>query len=181
MVTVMVMAITLTIAVPSFQTAIRNNQLAANANQLVSALNLARSEAIKRGMRVTLRKTSAYWESGWQVFTDNPNGGGNYGIQDGADETLRVYGAFPASYILTGNNNFTNYISFLPSGESNNMGSFALCYSNADRTGSIAPEKDAARLIIVNKVGRVRLGLDTDHDRIPNKDDGTNLASCTNP
>ena len=40
-------------------------------NEFVGALQLARSEAIKRGAgRVILRKTGGQWESGWQVFVD---------------------------------------------------------------------------------------------------------------
>jgi len=184
MVTIAVMAVVLTLGVPSFQQTIRNNRLAAQTNNLIAALNLARSEAVKRGMRVTVRKTSTNWENGWQVFTDtdNPVGSGNYGTQEGTDETLRVYDALPGGYTLRGNNNFTNYISFLSSGQSNNMGSFAVC-DNSDGTG--IPKTGTSRLIIVNSTGRVRLGTDTNNNGIPEKEnsDGTvtDITSCTAP
>lgn len=172
MVTLMVVAVTLAVAVPNFQSAIQSNQLASNTNQFVSALSLARSEAIKRGMCVTVRKTSANWENGWQIFMDALNGAGKCGTKEVSDEVLRVYDALPENYTLRGNNNVKNYISFLPSGESNINGSFALCYDD---------RKSASRLIIVGPTGRVRLGLDSDHDGIPEKADGAELTSCTSP
>jgi type IV fimbrial biogenesis protein FimT len=174
MITVAVIAITLTVAVPSLQTTIQNNKLAANTNQFVATLNFARSEAIKRGGRITIRKTSANWESGWQVFTDIAN----FGTLNGNEEVLRIYGALPTNYTLRGNNNFTNYISFMSSGSSNNIGSFAMCYR---RDNNPAPKPNASRVIIVNAAGRVRIGLDTNNNGIPEKDNGVDLASCTNP
>jgi type IV fimbrial biogenesis protein FimT len=80
MITVSIAGILLAIAVPSFTSTIKSNRLTANANQLVTALNLARSEAIKRGKQVTVRSTSisTSWEGGWDVFVDiNGNGAFN--------------------------------------------------------------------------------------------------------
>jgi type IV fimbrial biogenesis protein FimT len=174
MTTIGVVALTVTLAMPSMKTAIRNNRLAGAANQFVSALSLARSESVKRGMHVTVGKTSTNWEQGWRVFTDNST----YGTFDGSDEVIRVYPALPASYTLRGNNNVSNYISFLASGESNQLGSFALC-DNSD--GRNTPQSGTSRLIIVNRVGRVRLGIDSDHNGIPEDDDANDLSSCTSP
>lgn len=174
MVTLAVAAVVLTLGVPSFRDTIRSNRLTVNANSFIGALNLARSEAIKRGMRVSVRKTSTNWESGWQVFTDS----GTFGTQDGTDETLRVYDALPSNYTLRGNNNFTNFISFTPNGQSNNMGSFAICDNSS---GSNTPASGTSRLIIVNSTGRVRLGVDSNKNGIPERDDGTDLGSCINP
>jgi type IV fimbrial biogenesis protein FimT len=178
MITVAIVAIVLTVGVPSFSQMIRSNRLTTCTNGFVAALNVARSEAIKRGMRVSVRKTNINWENGWEVFTDNPDVSGSYGTKEGADETLRVYGSLPANYTLRPNNNFANYISFKPNGQSNNMGSFVIC-DNADANN--VPEPNTSRLIIVNMVGRVRLGSDGDQDGIPEKDDGTEINSCTAP
>lgn len=54
MVTLAVAAILLGVAVPSFAEFIRNNRLAAGTNNLVSALQVARAEAIRRGEPITL-------------------------------------------------------------------------------------------------------------------------------
>lgn len=54
MITVAIASILLAIAVPSFNQMIVSGRLAAQANELVGALSLARSEAIKRNANVTL-------------------------------------------------------------------------------------------------------------------------------
>lgn len=80
MVTLTVMAIMLGIGVPSFQDMMRRNRLATQTNALISALALARSEAVKRGVRVTVCPAnvnqdacsdSGDWaENGMIIFTD---------------------------------------------------------------------------------------------------------------
>ena len=78
MVTVAIAAIVLTLGVPSFRDLIQNNRVASTVNGLVTALQLARSEAIKRGGNITLCSStngttcanSNTWTSGWIVTTD---------------------------------------------------------------------------------------------------------------
>jgi type IV fimbrial biogenesis protein FimT len=125
---------------------------------------------------VSVRKIGAGWENGWQVFIDNPPSG----TQEKEDTVLQVYQALQKGYTFRGNNNFSNYISYLPNGQSNNAvgGSFAIC-DNAD--GSNIPHKNSSRLIIINGTGRVRVGIDKDNNGIPDKEDGANLTSCINP
>ena len=55
MVTIAVVAILTTVAVPGFRDLIRNNRVTTQTNEVVSALNFARTEAIKRGRSVTVR------------------------------------------------------------------------------------------------------------------------------
>jgi len=96
MVTVAVLAILLSIAVPSFSDMIHNNQAAAQTNLLVASLNQARSEASKRGMPVTVCAANAAlttcsgdattWKNGWLIFTDAPPGAA--GVIDGGDLVL---------------------------------------------------------------------------------------------
>ena len=84
MVTLVIAAILLTAGVPSFTTLIKNNRLTTSTNELVGALTLARSEAVKRGLRVTVCKSADQascdtsgtgWQQGWIVFTDENNSG----------------------------------------------------------------------------------------------------------
>jgi len=69
MVTLAVVAITLSLGVPSFQGMVSSNRMSTTANSLISALNVARSEAIKRAARVNVVATSAStnWATGWKV------------------------------------------------------------------------------------------------------------------
>jgi type IV fimbrial biogenesis protein FimT len=92
MITLVLVAILATIGVPNFMNLIANNRLTTQANELVSSLNLARSEAIKRNTRVTVCRSdtgtscSGTWSNGWIVFVDT----GAAGSVDAGDEILRV-------------------------------------------------------------------------------------------
>ncbi len=72
MITVIVLSIVVTIAVPSFISLLQSNQLTGQVNQLVGALNAARTEAIKMNQHVVLCHStdglscSAPSANGWQ-------------------------------------------------------------------------------------------------------------------
>lgn len=105
MITLVLVAILATIGVPSFTNFIANNRLTVHANELVSALNLARSESIKRNLRVTVCRSAngtgcgGTWNDGWIVFVDE----GTAATVDGDDEILRVHSSAGASATLTAN------------------------------------------------------------------------------
>ncbi|MDV3239612.1 MAG: GspH/FimT family pseudopilin [Gammaproteobacteria bacterium] len=67
MITLAIAAILLTVGIPSFQNVLQNNRLATQANSLVGALNLARSEAIKRGADISITAASGGFQNGWCV------------------------------------------------------------------------------------------------------------------
>lgn len=79
MVTIAVLAIVVSIAAPSFTSMINNNRSVALGEELTGAFNLARSEAVKRGDRVSICASSdgascsaaGTWNQGWIVFTDS--------------------------------------------------------------------------------------------------------------
>lgn len=88
MITLAIAAILATVAVPSFQTMVNNNRLTSQANQFITALNYARSEAVKRGTSITLDSTTnGNWQDGWV-------------IKVGSD-TIRSYSAFDGNSTLT--------------------------------------------------------------------------------
>ena len=71
MVTVALVAILLAVAVPSFTTYRRNAELTSVTNTLLSGINAARGEAMKRGRNAMVVPTDgANWSSGWVVFVD---------------------------------------------------------------------------------------------------------------
>ncbi len=98
LVTLSIAAIMLTIAIPSFRDFLLNNRITSQTNDFVLALASAKSEAVKRGVRVTVcsRATppttpescagSTTWDTGWLVFVDNDGGG----TVNGLDEVLQV-------------------------------------------------------------------------------------------
>lgn len=83
MITLAVVAILLTIAVPSFRTLLQNNRLTAQANEFQTALQFARSESLKRAQPVTVcasdtlsaddadLECGADWTLGWVAVVDN--------------------------------------------------------------------------------------------------------------
>jgi len=94
-----VMGILLAVGLPGLQDTISRISTNTQAKTLVSSLNFARSEAIKRGTLVSICSSSSgtdcaanSWADGWIVFVDN-NGDANgaAGSVDVGDEVLRVY------------------------------------------------------------------------------------------
>lgn len=64
MVTVAVLAIVVTIGIPSFQSLIRNNQVIGDNNTILSMIALARSEAIRGNQSIVLSMTQdTSWEA----------------------------------------------------------------------------------------------------------------------
>lgn len=158
MVTITIAGILLAIAIPNFTSIITSNRLTTITNELVTSLNLARSEAIKRGVQVTvLRKgpNSSEWESGWDVFVDI---NGNETFDDttpstvcdtGEDCLLRTYDALPNGYTLrTGASLYKDFAAYLPSGLTTTPvgDTFTLC----NESGTNVPR----RTVTINSTGR---------------------------
>lgn len=158
--TLAVFSILLGIAVSGYGFLVNGTRLASMTNQLNGALSYARSEAIKRGVRVSLCKsasadtsspacdTGSGWQHGWLVFVDR----GVIGTFDGADHLLTMQTQKPDDISVT-TTNFSTYASYLPSGVSQGpthlgTGRFHIYLG------------DKLRCLIINKTGRVRLGKD---------------------
>ena len=161
LVTLAIGTILLAIAIPGYAFLANAGRLTAVTNDLVTTLHFARSEAIKRGIRVTVCKTSnavalpptcdatASWQQGWLVFAD----GGMRGVIDPGDILLWVHDSAHTTVDIT-SYNYDRYISYLPSGGS--RGSSGL----ANGTIRICVT-DSRRDIIINITGRPRLGSGT--------------------
>ncbi|MGZ5014211.1 MAG: GspH/FimT family pseudopilin, partial [Methylobacter sp.] len=163
MITIVIAGILVGIAIPSFTSTISSNRLTTYANELVTALNLARSEAVKRGVQVTVRRkgtTSAQWESGWDLFVDSDgsntfNDNGNATLcETGEDCLLRTYDALPSGYTLrTGSSHYKDYGAYLSSGLSVAGGdAFRLCN---------ATDTTTSRTITISTIGRTRVSTGT--------------------
>lgn len=127
MVTLSVAAILLTIAVPSFKDFMQNNRLVTQTNDFITALNLARSEAVKRGTQVTVCKSAdqlscaaaGNWEQGWIVFVD---AAGTGAVANPTTDILRVHGPLSSGVTLQGATNLTNYIAYAANGTTHLIG-----------------------------------------------------------
>ncbi|MGH8279467.1 MAG: GspH/FimT family pseudopilin [Gammaproteobacteria bacterium] len=115
MVLTVVVAILATIAIPDFSSSIANNRDTAQVNSLLNSLYLARSDAIKSGVPVTIcaggnppecSGTSPTWSSGWVVYYAT--------LPPGATtRVIRVYPANPSS-TFTSDNGYS--FTFQPNG-----------------------------------------------------------------
>ncbi len=176
MITLTIAAIVLTVGVPSFQTMILNNSRVAQVNEFIGVLNMARSEAIKRGSRVVICRstngsscatdTTGIWEGGWIAFVDrNQNGVLNAGAPDN-EELLKVQSSIANKFTLRSGSAFTQWIAYRSNGTSegnavdsgNILGIFGLC----DKRGV-----DHARFVEVTNTGRTNVREKATGDTCP--------------
>lgn len=176
MVTVTLVGMLLVVGLPMYKTVQRNAILASVVNEFIASLNFARSEAIKRSTYVTMKNETGNWEDGWKIFTDVAQDG-VFDVDE--DLPLHVHEPLHVGYTLRGNNNLKNRISFKASGQGNTMGSFVVC-DNTDRDN--IPESGESKLIVINILGRVTRGVDSNGNGIPEKITGdgakSDLTSC---
>lgn len=161
----------LSLGIPNFSQTIARGRLTTYANDFLTAINIARSEAIKRGVQVTVLRNGAVagqWELGWTIFVDRD---GTEGFVDDGDAILcevdaggvpledcllKIYPALKTGYTLrTGGTTYQNYFAFASTGVSIVAAgdTFRLCDVSADNTNS--------RSITVNAIGRARVSTGT--------------------
>lgn len=164
MIVIALIAIMLLVAAPNITKMVKNNRLTAQANSFVIALNLARSEAIKRNLNVILCRSadgascaaSGGWGQGWIVYVDADETDGT-GVHLG-DEILRAFPKLSGSNTLTANNNFINRITYTSRGFTTNVGTLVLC-DDRDNDGDIADGEDfrIGKGITIARTGRPQL------------------------
>lgn len=148
-ITLSIAAILMTIAVPSFQDLMRNNRTAAQVNEFLTTLNLARSEAVKRGAQLSVCASDDQekctegtdWAVGWILFVgDDPK----------ADplEILRVWPAMAGvqSFTADAGTEDASQVTFRGTGQA--TAAITFTYTPTGCTG------DQQRTITVTAVGR---------------------------
>ena len=105
-----ILAITITIAVPSFKSLMQSNQASSEAQKMLSSIFLARSEAVKRGVRMTMCARTfprtnpesctgaTEWSKGWLLFIDES---GVIGDFDATDVVLKAWDSVSGNPTLT--------------------------------------------------------------------------------
>lgn len=148
MIVVAVVAVLAVVAVPGLREFVQNNRLAAQSNEFLTSLALARSEALKRGQPVSVCHSAdgascgGSWGDGWIVFTDNAAPASAPVV----DEVLRVTAELDGGSQMSG----PDYLRYLPSGRLENAGvqNFSLtipdCYGEHARNIQVVPTGRAA-------------------------------------
>jgi type IV fimbrial biogenesis protein FimT len=176
MVTLAVAIVILAIGIPSFDRMHINNRIVSFTNQIVSALTLARLEAITRGTPTTVcarsaptaqtcatSANSANWLNGWLVFSDRSGTVGVIDTGGGADdEIIRAFEAPPGKASIAVSETSTaskksevvDFVHFLSTGQRLDFSGdyreagFALGYEGASA--------NQRRCVTVNQSGRIQ-------------------------
>ncbi len=145
-ITLAVFIVVVTTAGPAISKVLRDNRLIAQTNSLLGDISFTRSEAIKRGARVTICQSDDQascsndkdaWHKGWIVV-------------DAAGNLLRVHGPLRGGTILTFSR---GSLSYKGDGTSTGLatGTFTLCSAAGGK----------GRTLVVGPTGRVRKSTTT--------------------
>jgi len=163
LVVIALLAIFAVFAIPMFSDLTQNNRMRAQVSNLVGQFAQARTEAMRRGFRVTMCPgtetgcSGNQWENGLIAFVDIDADG----VRDSGEEIILVGAA------LTGNNTmrsdqFSTFISFRYDGASTavdgsaNPGSFVVCDSRGFG--------DHARALNILATGRIKIFASNESD-----------------
>lgn len=108
MVVIAILGTLASLAAPSFSESIKRYRIASVRDDLIGSIQFARSEAIRRGVAVSLKRTTTAscapatadeWDCGWEIFVDrNANGTRNANANPSLDDTLIQKSVVPAGY-----------------------------------------------------------------------------------
>jgi len=164
LITIVISAILLTIAAPTFNNQVQQSHISGHVTDMIAALNLARSEAVKTGAAVTMCRSTdqascstgaAGWESGWIVFYD-PNFNATV---DSGETVLRAYSPFTNgdTAAVASGNGMANSMTFFGNGRTTFSGSVVtVCPGGTTATTN-------CQYICVNSQGRPRVDSATQY------------------
>ena len=160
LITMSILAILVTVSVPSFNKLITHLQLVSVSNNINNMITTSRLNAINKGHDIVLCKKSAPvtqdtpnnfcslttndWNQGLLVFQDD-NNDNTRNVDEEITQQLE-----PLSKNITLNYNNGAYVHFTPEGVARNAGTFTLCSPFGE-----------GKEIIINFIGRTRI-IDTD-------------------
>jgi len=176
MVVLAIAAIVLWQAVPNFREFVARNRLDGAAQAMLVSLQIARSEAMRRGEQVTMRLSGAAgsrnWGGGWIAFVD----GNRNGELDADEEIVIEQAALTSPLSLFSSSSFDTTVAFSRDGRLTGAGGvFVVC------EGGVLTEdgRSRSRAVVVNGAGRARMAA-RNASEVPLTDSGV-VTSCSNP
>lgn len=156
-----ILAILTALAIPG-NAWLTSARLSSYSSQLSTSLAFAKSEALRLGTRVTVCRSAAptqsaptcggagTWATGWIIFADNTHLTSNVAGTINTNDTVLKIGEPLSGVTVSTGNNYTAWVSFLPSGLSRGNGglpgdTFTFCLPNKSGTS-----------ITVNPIGRIQ-------------------------
>jgi len=191
MVTVAVAIILLGVGIPLFDTMMANNRAVTQNNSFVTAINLARSEAVSKNITSTIcafEATDDYpddfdcgasddWTNGWFVFNDE-DADSDY---DNGETVIKIWAPLVnnADIDFTASDGSTEgVISFNSLGEKVSLAELSFRIAQGDGDGNIATSSQP-RCIYLNAIGQLRTARATTDDGDPlKKGDPLSDATC---
>jgi len=159
LVVLLIAALLLTVATPLMTEVVSRARVGAESTRLLSAINLARSEAVLRDIPVTLCPSTVahggqavcagHYAQGWMIFA---NADRDRSADEEYDELLHVFAGVPSGFSVrnsAGTRNADRSISFLPDGTSHSNQTLLVC---PPAGSAVAP-----RGVVINIAGRARL------------------------
>ena len=137
MTVVVIVGVVVAVALPNYQIMVKNNCMTTSVNTLITNLQLARSEAIKRRQNVSIVAAAGGWSDGWT-------------IQDAGANTLRDVTLTCNATTITETGGDTTFV-YRSTGFIDAPGTFDVC---DDRTG------ETGRQVTINTVGRPSTNTD---------------------
>ena len=168
LVTLAILSVLLGLAAPSLRDLVMNASVTGQANDLMSALAVARSEAIKRGVRTGICTsttgtscTNSNWHEGWMIFLD-ANADGNI---DAGTTPIKSQAATDGTNTLTSAGHATNgggsrFIAYSPSGTLTGTlvtVNFTLCDNRTVTNVGANAAANKGRRISISTTGRPRV------------------------
>jgi type IV fimbrial biogenesis protein FimT len=151
MIVVMIVSVVGAIGGPIMSDTVKSNRVRAQADRILTTLNLTRSEAVKRNLPVSICRSSngtsctGDWSDGWIVFT---NADGDNTVDAGVDQVIRVYEGLNEGYTLGGTITASTLTYFSDGSYAGGAGTINICSPGA------IPSQGWS--LMLNAVGRPR-------------------------
>ncbi|KGJ88150.1 GspH/FimT family pseudopilin [Thalassotalea sp. ND16A] len=149
LITIAIAGILSSVALPAMFDMIKSSQMSTQANDIHRAFVIARSEAIKRGVAVTVCtintaqdncSNKSGWENGWIIREVD--------TVAGVDPIISIHYALPDNYTIHGTtDDFESNVVFTASGNTKSSGELVVCYNNSVDSHS--------RTIAIGRFGKV--------------------------
>lgn len=170
MVVLAIAGVLLTLAVPNIQGFIKNNKMTGVANDMLTALSMARNESIKLQQPVALCAstnaaaanptcTVGTFSSGWVVWVDTNNNG----LHDNGERVITSHGSLDPKISAGANNQYlvsyagTGFTQTNPGGR---VATTQMAMCDDRHNTATAGTLSAARGVTVNNTGRARVTRD---------------------
>lgn len=151
LIVISIVGILASVAVPSFKSSLTKNKRSAESENIIRDINIARSEAIKRGQRVVLCtgdtsgcNNSTNWTNGWIAFVDEDKNNN----KGSSEQILRIGELKSPNFTLIGSTDIAHAIKFQADGLAIATGTLTLC--NGDDTNT-------AKALILSTSGKPKI------------------------